>query len=108
MGVNTTINYPAMQTGNAGNPESFDIITSTACDFIGKIVACFESLDANGGTFSAMEEETISARAGHAGVSTPVAAKYLTYTYPKFFQFMGRYTKLVPSAGYTFKVYFLK
>lgn len=103
----STINYNAMQTGNAGNPKAFDIIDDTNHDLGGRIVACFESLDAAGGTFDEMEEETTFGIAGKTPVSTPVEAKYLTYTYPLNSQFMGRYTKLVPSTGCTFKVYFL-
>jgi hypothetical protein len=104
---NRTINYNALVTGNAGNPEAWDIITSTAHDFTGKIVAAFLSLDDDGGTFTEMEEETQRARNNQPAVSAAVAAKYLTYTYPKEVIFEGRYSKLVPTAGKTFKVYFL-
>jgi hypothetical protein len=107
MAINS-VNYAALQTGNAGNPEAFDIITSAAHDLGGKIVAAFESLDEAGGTFDAMKEETAMGYAGKEGVSTAVAAKYLTYTYPQYVIFEGRFTLLTPSAGKTFKVWFLK
>ena len=103
----TNINYQAMQTGNAGNPKAFDIIDGSAYDLGGRIVACFESLDDAGGTFEEMEEEIVWGVAGKTGVSEAVEAKYLGYTYPFNSQFMGRYTKLVPSEGCKFKVYFL-
>ena len=105
---NSTIKYPALVTGNAGNPEAWDIITATAHDFTGKIVAAFLCLDDTAGSFTEMEEETQRVRNNQPAVSTAVATKYLTYTYNKEVIFEGRYTKLVPAAGCTFKVYFLK
>jgi hypothetical protein len=108
MGYNSTVNYGGAISGGQGNPESWDIITDTACDLGGKIVGAFESLDENGGTFDAMEEQTSRLRGNQPAVSEAVAAKYLTYTYPKNILFTGRYTKLTPGRGCLFIVYFLK
>jgi hypothetical protein len=108
MGYNTTINDEALGNGGAGNPNAWDILTSTHCDLTGKNVAAFMSMDDAGGTFTAMEEETTMARAGKAGVSEAVAANILAYTYPQYIIFEGRYTKLIPTAGKSFKVWFLK
>ena len=111
MGYNTTINYGAAISGAQGNPESWDYIDVDNCDFTGKIVGAFfviEELNANGGTFTEMEEETQRLRGNRPAVSTPVAAKYIAYTYYKNILYTGRYTKLVPTRGCTFVVYFLK
>ena len=108
MGYNTTIDNAALGNGGAGNPEAWDLFTSTNCDLTGKKVAAFMSMDANGGTFDAMSEETEMARAGKTGVSGAVAANKLAYTYPQYIIFEGRYTTLTPTAGSTFKVWFLK
>ena len=108
MGYNTTINNEALGNGGAGNPKVWDLFTSDNCDLTDKIVAAFMSMDSNGGTFDAMEEETSMGRAGHAGVSEAVAANKLAYTYPQYVIFEGRYTTLTPTAQYTFKVWFLK
>ena len=101
-------NNAAVVTGGLGNPVSWDIITSTACDLGGKIVIAFTSNDANGGTFTAMEEQTSFPSPNRAGVSTAVAAKYLTYTYLKDRIYPGRYTLLTPTAQCSFMVWFLK
>uniref|UniRef100_A0A6M3ILC0 Uncharacterized protein n=1 Tax=viral metagenome TaxID=1070528 RepID=A0A6M3ILC0_9ZZZZ len=107
MGTNSTINYQALQVGNAGNPEAFDIISAASCNLEGRIVAGFSSIDTAGGAFAEMEEEIVASRAGREGESTPVAARYLTYTYG-FEQFYpGRYTKLVPAGESKFMVWFL-
>ena len=108
MGYNTTVNDAALGNGGAGNPEVWDIFTSTNCTLTNKIVAAFMCMDANGGTFDAMQEETSMARAGKAGVSEDVAANKLAYTYPQYQIFEGRYTTLTPTAGSTFKVWFLQ
>jgi hypothetical protein len=108
MGYNTTINDEALGNGGAGNPNVWDIFTDSNYDLTDKIVAAFMSLDENGGTFDAMEEETSMARAGYAGISEPVAANKLAYTYPQYIIFEGRYTTLTPARGCTFKVWFLK
>jgi len=108
MSYNATINDAALGNGGAGNPDAWDLFTSTNCDLTGKIVAAFMSMDTNGGTFTAMKEETTMARAGVAGVSEAVAANKLAYTYPQYIIFEGRYTTLTPTAQCTFKVWFLK
>jgi len=108
MPYNATINDEALGNGGAGNPEAWDLFTSDNCDLTGKIVAAFMSMDENGGTFEAMEEETLMARSGKAGASEAVAANKLAYTYPQYIIFEGRYTTLTPTAQYTFKVWFLK
>ena len=96
-------------SGGAGNPEAFDIIEGGVNeDLGGKIVTAFISLDKDGGTFTEMEEQTTIAHGGKPGVSAPVAAKYLTYTYPYNMFFPGRFTKLVPTSGCKFQVFFLK
>ena len=107
MGYNSTVNNEALGNGGAGSPETWDIITSASHDLGGKIVAAFMNLTDTAGAFSAMEEETTPTKAGKAGVSENVAAKYLTYTYPQNVIFEGRYTLLTPTVG-TFKVWFLK
>lgn len=108
MGYNATINNDALGNGGAGNPEAWDLFTPDNCDLTGKIVAAFMSMDEDGGTFDAMEEETTMGRAGHAGTSTAVAANKLAATYPQYIIFEGRYTTLTPASGCTFKVWFLK
>jgi len=108
MARNSTIDYLSMIAGNMGNPGSWDIISDTSHDLGGKIVGALLSMDANGGTFTAMQEETTPARGGNAGISAAVAAKYLTYTYPFNVFFAGRYTLLTPNTSCKFLVYFLK
>jgi len=108
MGYNATIDNAALGNGGAGTPEAWDLFTSDNCDLTGKKVAAFMSMDANGGTFDAMEEETTMGRAGKDGVSGAVAANKLVYTYPQYIPFEGRYTTLTPTEGCTFKVWFLK
>jgi hypothetical protein len=98
----------AILGGGLGNAGAWDIISATAHDLEGKTVIAFASTDVAGGTFSEMEEETIKGKPGKAGTSTAVAAKYLTYTYPQYQVFPGRYTKLTPAAGCSFQVWFLK
>jgi len=98
----------AIGNGGAGTPEVWDIISDSVYDFSPKIVGAFMSLDDAGGTMDEMEEETFMSRAGRAGVSEAVDAKYLAYTYPYSIPFEGRYTKLVPSANCLFKVWFIK
>ncbi len=109
MSYNTTINNEALGNGGAGNPTVWDIFTADNCNLTGKIVAAFMCMDENGGTFTAMSEETTMARkAGDVAVNTPVAANKLAYTYPQYIIFEGRYTVLTPTRGSTFKVWFLK
>jgi hypothetical protein len=108
MGYNTTINDEALGNGGAGNPGAWDIITNAAHDLEGKIVAAFMNLGEDPATLDEIEEETTMGRAGSAGVSQAVAAKYLSYEYPQNVIFEGRYTKLTPAANCTFKVWFLK
>jgi hypothetical protein len=108
MGYNATVNDLALGNGGAGTPDVWDIITLASHDFTGKIVAAFMSMDENGGTFTAMQEETTMGRAGKTGTSTNVAANKLAYTYPQYIPFEGRFTTLVPTTGCTFKVWFLK
>ena len=103
-----TQNYSAIISGGLGNPEAWDIITDSAHDLDGKTVIAFTSNDAAGGTFDAMEEETTFPSPNKDGVSTAVAAKYLTYTYLKDRIYPGRYTLLTPSEGCSFMVWFLK
>jgi hypothetical protein len=98
----------AIGNGGAGTPGVWDIITDSNYDFSGKIVCAFMSLDQVGGSFSSMEEETTIAHGGKSGISEPVAAKYLGYTYPQDVIFEGRYTKLIPATGKIFKIWFLK
>ena len=107
MGFDSTINYSGAMSGGQGNSKAWDIITSASHDLGGRIVGAFICTDTNGGTFSAMEEQTIRARSNETATSTAVEAKYLTYTYPQNQLFTGRYTKLTPASG-TFIVYFLK
>lgn len=107
MGFQSNKNDAAIGNGGAGSPEAWDIISPAAHDFTGKIVTAFMCLAEDGDTMAEMEEETTISKAGQSGVSTAVAAKYLTYTYPQNVVFEGRYTKLVPSTG-SFKVWFLK
>lgn len=102
-----TLNHEAIGNGGAGSPEAWDIITSASHDLGGRIVIAFMNLTDTNGAFSAMKEETTPTKAGKAGVSENVAAKYLTYTYPQNVIFEGRYTLLIPTVG-TFKVWFLK
>jgi hypothetical protein len=108
MGYLDNVNDEAVGNGGAGTPEVWDIITSAACSFTGKIVCAFMCLTEDGGQMTAMEEQTTIAHGGKPGVSAAVAAKYLTYTYPQNVIFEGRYTKLVPAAGLSFKIWFLK
>jgi hypothetical protein len=108
MGYQDFKNDIAIGNGGAGTPEVFDIIGDNGSDLGGRVVTAFMSLDENGGTFTAMEEETTIAHGGKAGASTAVTAKYLTYTYPQYIPFEGRYTKLTPTRGCSFKVWFLK
>jgi hypothetical protein len=107
MGYNQNSDNIALGNGGAGSPEAWDIITSSSHDLGGKIVIAFMNLTDTDGAFSAMKEETTMAKAGKAGVSEAVAAKYLGYTYPQNVIFEGRYTLLTPTTG-TFKVWFLK
>ena len=106
-GFQTNKNDVAIGNGGAGTPEVWDIISPAAHDFTGKIVTAFMCLEEDGDTMDEMEEETTISKGGQVGVSTACAAKYLTYTYPQFAIFEGRYTKLAPSAK-LFKVWFLK
>jgi hypothetical protein len=108
MGYADSQNTNAIGNGGAGTPGVWDIITSTSNDLSGKIVCAFMSLDETGGSFSAMEEETKIAHGGKPGISESVDAKYLDYNYPQNVIFEGRYTKLTPEVGSTFKVWFLK
>ena len=108
MGYQTNKDDAAIGNGGAGTAEVWDIIDDDAHDLNDKIVTAFMSLDEAGGTFTEMEEETTIAKGGLPGVSEAVAAKYLTYTYPQNVPFEGRYTKLTPNTGCTFKVWFLK
>jgi hypothetical protein len=89
MGYNATINNEALGNGGAGNPIVWDIITSSSYDLGGRIVAAFMNITDTSGAFSEMEEETTISRAGIIGVSSAVAAKYLTYTYPQNVIFEG-------------------
>jgi hypothetical protein len=108
MGYNTEHNDVAIGNGGAGTAKAWDIINDTYCDLEGRTVSAFMSMDENGGTFTAMEEETTKATAPQPAVSEPVAARYLTYTYPQYVIFEGRYTKLTATRGCAFKVWFLK
>lgn len=111
MGYNSSINNEAVGNGGAGNPGVWDIITDAAHDLEGRIVCAFMNLEEDAGTFTEMKEEVTPAKVNKAsgtGVSADVAAKYLTYTYRQYVIFEGRYTSLVPGAGCTFKVWFLK
>ena len=108
MGYSNSINDIAVGNGGAGTPDAWDLFTSTNHDLTGKKVAAFMCLSEDGGTFTAMEEETTIGRAGKEGTSEAVAANKLAYTYPQYIPFEGRFTKLVPAAGKTFKVWFLK
>lgn len=105
MGYNNSVNNEALANGGAGNPKVWDIITSASHDLGGKTVAAFMNITDTNGAFSEMEENEYVK--GHGETSTPVAAKYLNYTYPQNVIFEGRYTKLIPTTG-TFKVWFLK
>jgi hypothetical protein len=106
-GFQANKNDVAIGNGGAGTPEVWDIISPAAHDFTGKIVTAFMCLAEDGDTMDEMEEETTISKGGRPGVSEAVAAKYLTYTYPQYCIFEGRYTKLVPTTG-LFKVWFLK
>ena len=108
MGYSNSTNDFAVGNGGAGTPGAWDIFTSTNHDLTDKKVSAFMSMDEAGGTFTEMEEETAIGRAGKDGVSTAVAANKLVYTYPQYIPFEGRFTKLVPTAGKSFKVWFLK
>lgn len=108
MGYANSGNDIAIGNGGAGTSGAWDLFTSTNHDLTGKIVSAFMCLSEDGGTFTAMEEETTIGRAGKEGVSTAVAANKLAYTYPQYIIFEGRFTKLIPTAGKTFKVWFLK
>ena len=108
MGFATGLNDEAIGNGGAGNPGVWDIISHTSHDLGGRIVTAFMSLDEEGGTMDAMEEQVVRAREGDVGVSEAVAAKYLGYTYPQNIPFEGRYTLLTPTTGCLFKVWFLK
>ena len=108
MGYQNSKNDVAIGNGGAGTPEVWDIITAASHDLGDKIVTAFMCLTEDGGTMTEMEEETVLSKGGRGGVSTPVAAKYLTYTYDRYVIFEGRYTKLTPGAGSTYKVWFLK
>ena len=107
-GYNNYVDDDALGNGGAGTQGVWDIITGTAFDLGGRIVAAFMSLDANGGTMAAMAEETTASTPQAAGKSSPVAAKYLGYTYPQYVIFEGRYTTLQPTLGCTFKVWYLQ
>jgi hypothetical protein len=109
MGYTNGLNDFALGNGGAGTPEAWDILNNANPAIpSGKIVVAFMSLDEAGGTFTAMEEQTTIAHGGKLGVSTAVAARYLTHTYPQYVIFEGRYTKLTPTGGTTFKVWYLK
>jgi len=108
MGNASGLNDVAIGNGGAGTSGAWDIICSTAHDLEDKIVVAFMCLTAGGGLMTEMEEQTTIGKAGKAGVSTPVTAKYLGYTYPQYVIFEGRYTSLIPAAGLLFKVWFLK
>ena len=108
MGYNHSQNDLAIGNGGAGTANAWDIFTSTNHDLTGKIVSAFMSLDEDGGTFTSMEEQTTPPGSNRAAVSEAVAANKLAYTYPQYIIFEGRYTTLVPTAGKSFKVWFLK
>ena len=109
MGYQNSKDPVQIMSGGAGNPNAFDIIEGGVNeDLGGNIVTAFISLDTAGGTFTAMEEETTIGHGGKVGASEPMAAKYLTYTYPYNMFFPGRFTKLTPAAGCKFQVFFLK
>ena len=108
MGYANSLNDIAVGNGGAGTPDAWDLFTSTNHDLTGKKVMAFMCLSEDGGTFTEMEEETTIGRAGKEGTSVAVAANKLAYTYPQYIIFEGRFTKLVPTAGKTFKVWFLK
>jgi len=107
MGYDNNPNEEAIGNGGAGSPKAWDIITAASHDLGGRTVIAFMNLTATDGSFTAMKEETTRAKAGKAGTSENVEAKYLTYTYPQNVIFEGRYTLLTPNVG-TFKVWFLK
>jgi hypothetical protein len=98
----------AIGNGGAGTSGVWDIFTSTHCDLTGKIVSAFMCLDEDGGTFTAMEEQTTPPAPNRTAVSTAVAANKLAYTYPQYIIWEGRFTTLTPAAGCNFKVWFLK
>lgn len=108
MGYANSGNDIAIGNGGAGTSGAWDLFTSTNHDLTGKKVSAFMCMDEDGGTFTEMEEETTIGRAGKEGVSEAVAANKLAYTYPQYVIFEGRFTKLIPTAGKTFKVWFLK
>lgn len=108
MGYNHSQDDLAIGNGGAGTAGVWDIFTSTNHDLTGKIVSAFMSLDEDGGTFTAMEEQTTPSGPNRAAVSAAVAANKLAYTYPQYIIFEGRYTTLTPAAGKSFKVWFLK
>jgi hypothetical protein len=108
MGYLDNVNDMALGNGGAGTPNAWDIIGDHGYDLEGNIVCAFMSLDEEGGTFTEMKEQTRIAKGGKTGVVEDVAARYLTYTYPKNVVFEGRYTSLVPTTGCLFKVWFIK
>ena len=108
MGYNSVVNDAAVGNGGAGNPGVWDIITGDRYDLEGQKVCAFMSLDSSGGTFEEIREEVFPAKKGDPGRSQDVEARYLTYTYPQYVIFEGRYTSLVPAVGSTFKVWFLR
>ncbi len=108
MGYNHSQDDLAIGNGGAGTAGVWDIFTSTNHDLAGKIVSAFMSMDENGGTFAAMQEQTTPPGSNRAAVSEAVAANKLAYTYPQYIIFEGRYTTLTPAAGCNFKVWFLK
>lgn len=108
MGFQNFTNDNAIGNGGAGSPGVWDIIDDSNYDLGGRLVSAFMSLDEEGGEMEEMEEETTIGRGGKPGVVTQVDAKYLNYVYPYSVPFEGRYAKLVPASGSTFKVWFLK
>ncbi len=108
MGYNHSLNDEAIGNGGAGTADVWDIFTSANHNLTGKIVSAFMSMDEDGGTFTAMEEQTTPPAQNRAAVSAAVAANKLAYTYPQYIIFEGRYTTLIPAAGKSFKVWFLK
>lgn len=109
MGYLDNVNDFALGNGGAGTPQAWDILDDNQCDIPdGKIVCAFMSLDEAGGTFTAMEEQTKIAHGGKPGVSTPVAARYLSKTYEQYVVYEGRYTKLLTTRGCTYKIWYLK
>lgn len=113
MAFKNKLQYDAILSGGAGNPNAFKIITSTSCSLGGRIASAFMNLtvDEDGeqveGELTEAEEQISEGDNSTAQVVQAKGENWLANTWPYGIAFEGRFTKLVPAEGHRFKVWLL-